>query len=282
MISRTLDVAKPITTRAIHTLDERLSNEVVNGLMIYDFVVQARVVDELDNVLAQKSKQVAETKTIWLTQLLGERLYDIKVDISLSHTVSQGFGYLEVTIDNDNVYAPFYKRTLTIFITGFLRNLLLVMLFFVAFYWSVAKPLARITKEIKGISPDNINVKLIASDPNHQEDELGNLIGVANEYIRTVVNLLKELHEREQVISENEWHKRKIIDTVPHMIYARDQDGRFVFANLATASAYNTSVENIEQSTLKELHAEISVQQMRQFQASDMAVIKGKTDDIST
>ncbi|MDX1696040.1 MAG: EAL domain-containing protein [Ketobacteraceae bacterium] len=275
-VGRMLDVAKPTASRAVHTLDERLATEVVKGLMVYDFVVGVKVVDELGNILAERERPITATNTVWLTNLLAQRLHDYKIAITLENAISKDSGLLQVTIDYDAVYAPFYKRAIVVFVTGFLRNMILVMLFFVAFYWSVAKPLVRISKEIREIDPDRPDIKLIPPDENHKDDELGRLIDVSNLYIRTVSNLLQERKERERVIYESERHKQKIINTVPHMIYARDAEGRFVFANKATADAYGMSVEDVEHSYLKDLHSKLSEQQMRQFRSSDMAIIEGK------
>lgn len=278
-VGRMLDVAKPTAGRAVHTLDERLATEVVKGLMVYDFVVNVRVVDELGNLLAEREKTIAESNTVWLTELVIDRFHDFNIDIALENSISSDAGLLHVTIDYDAVYSPFYNRAITVFLTGFLRNLILVMLFFVAFYWSIAKPLTRISKDIREIDPDKPDIKLIPKDENHREDELGRLIDVSNQYIRTVSNLLRERKDNERVILESERHKQKIIDTVPHMIYARDEEGHFVFANRATAEAYAATVDEVEKSTLKELHGKLSDQQMRQFRSSDMAIIEGKTHD---
>ncbi len=278
-VGRMLDVAKPTASRAVHTLDERLATEVVKGLMVYDFVVGVKVVDELGNVLAERTRPIVATNTVWLTDMLAQRLHDFNIAISLENAISRDSGLLQVTIDYDAVYSPFYTRAITVFVTGFLRNMILVMLFFVAFYWSIAKPLIRISKEIREIDPERPDIKLIPKDENHRDDELGRLIDVSNQYIRTVSNLLQERKERERVIFESERHKQKIINTVPHMIYARDAEGRFVFANKATADAYGLSVGEVEKSLLKDLHGKLSDQQMRQFRSSDMAIIDGQTPD---
>ena len=278
-VGRMLDVAKPTASRAVHTLDERLATEVVKGLMVYDFVVGVKVVDELGNVLAERTRPIVATNTVWLTDMLAQRLHDFNIAISLENAISKDSGLLQVTIDYDAVYSPFYTRAITVFVTGFLRNMILVMLFFVAFYWSIAKPLIRISKEIREIDPERPDIKLIPKDENHRDDELGRLIDVSNQYIRTVSNLLQERKERERVIFESERHKQKIINTVPHMIYARDAEGRFVFANKATADAYGLSVGEVEKSLLKDLHGKLSDQQMRQFRSSDMAIIEGQTPD---
>ena len=278
-VERLLDVSKPTASRAIHTLDEHLATEVVKGLMVYGFVIKVSVVDELNNVLAARERPVKSTNTAWLTKLIGDRIHEFNVPIALQDSISSDPGLLNVAIDYDTVYGPFYQRAITVFITGFLRNLILVMLFFVAFYWSVAKPLTRISKDIREIDPDHPDIKLIPKDDNHLEDELGRLIDVSNQYIQTVASLLRERKERERVIYESERHKQKIINTVPHMIYARDAEGKFVFANKATAAAYGLTVEDIENRTLKDLHGKLSEPQMRQFRSSDMSIINGQNAD---
>lgn len=46
---------------------------------------------------------------------------------------------------------------------------------------------------------------------------------------------------------------RRIIDVVPHMIFVRDEQGRFVIANRATAEAFGVSAEQIARQTLQDL-----------------------------
>ncbi|MCG8311792.1 MAG: EAL domain-containing protein [Pseudomonadales bacterium] len=278
MVGRMLNVTRPTASRAIHTLDERLAAEVVNGLMVYNFVVKVAVVDELQNVLAQQEKDIQQSNTDWLTNLIGLRFQELSEKIYLDSIEGKDFGLLNVTVDYDVVYGSLYERGLTIFITGFLRNLLLVLLFFIAFYWLVAKPLTRFSRELREIDPDHPHLKLINQDDVHRDDEIGHLIDVSNQYLQTVSNLLQERRERERIILESERHKHKIIDTVPHMIYARNHEGKFVFANTATANAYNLDVKQLENSSLKELHQAISEQQMRLFRSGDMAIISGESD----
>lgn len=46
---------------------------------------------------------------------------------------------------------------------------------------------------------------------------------------------------------------RRIIDVVPHMIYVRDSEGRYIIANRATAEAFSLSFEELTGRTLDEL-----------------------------
>src|SRR5690554_3751062 len=55
MAERVIEATMPPAVRAVHTLDDELSAEVVNGLLAYDFIYQVSVTDELGNILGQSS-----------------------------------------------------------------------------------------------------------------------------------------------------------------------------------------------------------------------------------
>jgi len=49
----------------------------------------------------------------------------------------------------------------------------------------------------------------------------------------------------EEALQKSERRLRQIIDLVPHFIFARDRNGRFILVNQAAANAYGTTVENL-------------------------------------
>ena len=53
-----LDASKPTATRAVHTLDQALAQEVVYGLMQYPFIHKVQIKDELGGVLAEQEAAV--------------------------------------------------------------------------------------------------------------------------------------------------------------------------------------------------------------------------------
>ena len=280
MITRILEVAKPTATRAVHTLDENLSVEVVNGLLVYRFVVEVKVVDELGNVLASQKINRSVSNTRWLTRYLGDEFRYYQLPLHIEGLENTETGYLAIVVDRDQILAPFFKRALVVFVSGLLRNMFLALLFFVAFYWVIAKPLARLSREIKAIDPSAPKLQPLTVDPKHIDDELGHVTEVSNQYISAVVSLFKQKAESEQVIRESERHLHLIIDTVPHMIYARDSNGMFVFANRATADAYGLKVEELQKKSVVELHRHISTQELSAFLSSDKAIIEGVDERI--
>lgn len=56
---------------------------------------------------------------------------------------------------------------------------------------------------------------------------------------------MTELKKAQDELAVREKRTRQIIDLVPHLIYARHEDGRFIMANAALAEAYGTTVEEM-------------------------------------
>ena len=72
LVQTVIEVATPPAARAVHTLDNDLSQEVVNGLLSYDFVFRVKIADELGNVLAEGEREREATPTRWLTRWITE------------------------------------------------------------------------------------------------------------------------------------------------------------------------------------------------------------------
>ncbi len=56
---------------------------------------------------------------------------------------------------------------------------------------------------------------------------------------------ITEQVKAEAALRQSELRLRRIIDLVPHMIFARDRNGRFLLANRAAAAAYGLTVEEL-------------------------------------
>ena len=65
-VERVLDVASRAATQAVNTLDTNLAEQVVGGLMSYEFFSGAILRDEFGNVLAKSEREIAASKTRWL------------------------------------------------------------------------------------------------------------------------------------------------------------------------------------------------------------------------
>lgn len=78
------------------------------------------------------------------------------------------------------------------------------------------------------------------------EREVSGAIGVASD--------ITERRRAEESLQEKERQLRQIIDLVPHLIFARDLEGRYLLVNQAVATTYNTTVQTITGSFSSDWH----------------------------
>ncbi len=93
--------------------------------------------------------------------------------------------------------------------------------------------------------------------------------------------LHREIQERERAEKElrkSEGLLRQIIDLVPHMIFAKDWEGRFLLANKATADAYGTTPDALAGVLNGDIHP--SREEMRRILADDRSVMAGKREKL--
>ena len=74
-----------------------------------------------------------------------------------------------------------------------------------------------------------------------------------------VLGIFTDITERKQMqeqLERNADYLRQIINLVPHMIFAKDAEGRFFLANAATAAAHGLSVDELIGKTHQEIHGD--------------------------
>ena len=86
--------------------------------------------------------------------------------------------------------------------------------------------------------------------------------------------LQSEVNERktaEKLLRDSEAHLRQIIDLVPHLIYVKDEDGKFLLVNRTAAEAHGFSVESLVGKSSLEIA--LDPEEARRFNEEDLAVI---------
>lgn len=88
----------------------------------------------------------------------------------------------------------------------------------------------------------------------------------------SVVHDVTDQRTTEAALRSSEQRLRQIIDLVPHFIFAKDADGRFILVNQATADAYGTTVERLTGRTDADFAR--SAAEVEHFRADDTAVLR--------
>ena len=81
-----------------------------------------------------------------------------------------------------------------------------------------------------------------------------------------------EVRRADRALRESEARLRQVIDLVPHFIFAKDEEGRFLLANRAVAEAYGTTVDGLMGRTDADFAR--SEEEVRHFREDDLEVIR--------
>jgi PAS domain S-box-containing protein len=87
----------------------------------------------------------------------------------------------------------------------------------------------------------------------------------------SIIRDITQRTEMEQAWRAQEAQLRQIIDLVPHMIFVKNREGRFLLVNQAQADMYGTTVERLTGSLIHDHH--LSDETVEQFLADDRAVM---------
>jgi len=83
---------------------------------------------------------------------------------------------------------------------------------------------------------------------------------------------ITDVRRADRALRESEARLRQVIDLVPHFIFAKDGEGRFLLANRAVAEAYGTTVDGIMGRTDADFAR--SEEEVRHFREDDLEVIR--------
>ncbi|GAB3101193.1 EAL domain-containing protein [Aestuariicella hydrocarbonica] len=279
LIAQVVEVAAPPATRAVHTLDDDLSAEVVNGMLAYDFIFDVAILDELGNILAQGQKARQKMPADWLTQhfIQGSKSYSARLilpgydeignpsavflgaaagNVSQSGPVAaaQGAspqstwaksGVITFKVDLNTVLGTFYQRSTLVILSGMLRNVLLVLLLFVAFFYLLANPLIQMAREFREIRLDRPGAKRITVPHPERMDELALLARSSNQMLDAIEETFSKRLEVEKALRDSEESIRLIINELPAMVGVRHTDGCIEFANQNMAEFFGHTTDTI-------------------------------------
>ncbi|UTW54583.1 ATP-binding protein [Kordiimonas sp. SCSIO 12610] len=204
-VNQSLEVAKNASTRAVFILDDTLANEVITGLLKYDYISQVKIMDEDERVLAEGEQETRVDKsTFEFAHWFFDQTVSYEADLELPDSSASGPGKLILQVDKAVGLQPFFSRAITTFLTGFLRNLILVMLLYISFYRGLTKPLNEIVRQLASISPEQPGEKRIKLLKSYEKDELGLLARQINMSFDAIQQLLDSLRSTNTALASSE------------------------------------------------------------------------------
>ncbi len=205
-VNEILTVSEKAATRAVLILDSDLAADAVSGLLEYEYIAEAAILDDHDAVLNAGTNNTgsAETNSVKYARsfIVDSSTYELKLE--LPDTMADRPGSLRVVVDRAVGLKPFFSRAITTFMSGLVRNLLLVLLLYFAFHQGLTKPLAEIVEKISAINPEQPREQRISVRRRHRKDELGLLSTQINMPFDAVQVLLDNLRSTNKALTLSE------------------------------------------------------------------------------
>ena len=200
LIDNVLITANRAAFHAAYNLDSNGAEQVSEGLVSNVSVVSASIYDDLGGLLGSAEKPITSKSTPFKRWLFGEPktieqfLFDPVI-------YSQSVGQLVVVVDPTLAADTFIQRSTVVFTSGVLRNFALAICLISLFYFTFTRSILKASQPIqKGLTDQKIPMP-----EDHQDDEIGVLIGAFNDHLATI-------RAQHQQISETNENLEKMVE----------------------------------------------------------------------
>lgn len=274
---------------AVFNIDSAAASVYINGIITLDYVTTVRVFHHTDTVGNNRPQLFAERSerqlTVYTTPGQGITSHELasaaintthsapvvrlfnrtttrsSLEVgplslqSLEMTNNKDWGFLELEIDLDRAYAPFFARALWIFSITLLLILSFAGLLFFIFFQLATKPILNVIKALDQIQLGTGTVQRLQVNRLNEDDEIGQLTHELNGFINTAERLLSERDLFTVTLQKTYDEIRHLVDFLPQLIFITDQAGYVRLSNKKfrqLMGMHKEALENMHRSELAE------------------------------
>ncbi|WP_034745060.1 ATP-binding protein [Halalkalibacter wakoensis] len=149
--------------------------------------------------------------------------------------------------------------------------LFLFLSFFVALYTrKIIKPIQQLEFAVGELAQGKFSERI--SDKYIDQSEIGRLAKRFNEMTEYMAEANENIETKEQLLLQQKEFLRKVIDSSPNFIYAKNKDGFYTLANQSLADFYGTTVEEMLFRTEQDFNQDVV--QVQRHEEEEQEVIK--------
>lgn len=192
-----IEISHSPASQIAYNIDQRLAEELLDGLLKHPAIVDARIVDPENRILAASSKSSVDSGYRWLSDLLfgSSRFYSDNLRVPQLAEIP--LGELAITIDTYYYGNEFLHRAGYTVLSGFLKSLVLSIMLLFVFYFVLTKPMLRVIAALGEVEPEAPEKARLPVPPSHEEDEIGTMVDIINLHLDTIDSSLNQLRAAE-------------------------------------------------------------------------------------
>ncbi|BCE01940.1 sensor domain-containing protein [Marinicellulosiphila megalodicopiae] len=280
-IDEILNAAQQPSTRAVHTLDGQLAQEVIDGLSHYKYIVEMKIEDETQKQLARFTRNKASYSKLAGLLFKGNKTYTIDLIVTNSFR-SDEYGKLSITISRASAFTEFVNQSVSDQLFGLFKNLIILGILFYAFHILVSKPIIELSKKVDEINPNDPDANSISLEFHHADDEIMILTNATNQFLDNTNLLIQQLKDSEAQVKTSLDTVQAILNDLPSMIYLKNKKGEILIVNQRFCRFIMQSAEDLIGTSQEEFLNTYASEYKELLQNSDLKVIDSqKTQMIS-
>lgn len=183
---RILGMFRDPSTQAVYSLDREMGMQVIEGLFQHESVRMAAIGHPNEPMLAEKSRDLADIQTRWLTDPILGKEQNFTTQLVGRGPYSEYYGDLSITLDTAPYGENFVANSVIIFISGVLRALAMGLVLYLVYHWLLTKPLSKIIEHLTNINPDRPSEHKLPMLKGNEKNELGLWINTANQLLSSI------------------------------------------------------------------------------------------------
>ena len=246
MLRQILAMQEKSAALAAWGLDTASAERVVEGLLYYGAIREAKLTSDSGMVLAaqERPRQDLGSMQRFAHQLFEDRRYSVELFI---HTTQNAIGTLSFVSDGSVIAAAFLERSINNLLVGAVPLIVLSIFLVMMFHRLLTRPLVQLSTALAGVDVERPLQSPLAVPFGHERDELGLFVVTINQLLEKFEQSLEERRQAEMELQAAERKYRSIFDNAVEGIYQTTLDGKFLSANpaLARAVGYDTPEELI-------------------------------------
>lgn len=151
-LQRIISGTRNSATNIVYNMDTAGAQQLIDGLVEIEFVVSASLTNEFDEIMSSAYKTLelnpfTETISVWLTDASLKE--EIQLDLTYQEDPQMLLGHLNLSVNLDKAYQPFYQRAVVTFFTNIFLALVVGVAMFFVFNRVVTSPLLNIVDAFK-------------------------------------------------------------------------------------------------------------------------------------
>ncbi len=212
-VNEIINILRKTAAESLVSFDVALSENVVNGLFEYQPIREARVIDDLGSVFADKERPAIQGQFTWLVNLLFDQEKHSRVPLFYGDERETPVGHIEVSVDSYLVARNFFKRAELILLSDLARNVMLSGVLLLLFYYTLTRPLLGIVSHLASVDPALPARAMLLFPKRHEHDEMGLLVRTINQVLRKFDENLMWRKQAEATLRKHQDHLEELVKT---------------------------------------------------------------------